>query len=88
MGRSIKPKYRIILDNAPAMGWKGPANDKLLAEWIRAYGKSLEMGGSNVHISLGLGYIPYPNKARIETNVRSYPTIVATWQAGMFQVWS
>jgi len=65
--------------------WRGKATQKRLEEYVMQYGKSLELGGANEHISKSLGYIPYPNKAiliRQSTN-----EVVATWQAAMFQVW-
>ncbi len=85
MGKSITPKYRVIMDGQ-MMVWRGKASEKALEEYVKSYAKSLEAGGCNAHISKGLGYIPYPNNARIETNEK-YPAVIATWKAGMFQVW-
>lgn len=98
MGRSYTPKYRLeIKDN---VGWHwlnwlprgqygikghGAPSEVNLEKYVRSYAKSLEIGGVNEHVSLALGYVPYPTAARIvnqETN-----EVVASWTAGMFQVW-
>ena len=88
MGRSITPKYRVILDGQ-AMCWdskrNGRPSNSNLKRWVMAYASSLHLGGCNDHISKSLGYIPYPNIARIETNVRYCPQSVATWKAATFQ---
>lgn len=90
MGKSITPKYRIVVDNQ-RFSWNckeyGKPTDKNLAEYVYKLGKSYELGGCNEHISKQLGYIPYPTKARIETNVQYNPVIMAEWKAAMFQCW-
>lgn len=97
MGKSITPTYRIEIQdqthrqerNAPKMAWRskdaGCANDANLKAYILAYAKSQEKGGTNEHISTILGDIPYPHAARIVRQRTG--EVVATWQAGMFQVW-
>lgn len=48
VGRSYTPKYRIeVIDNHQknSMAWKGKVSDKLLEQWVLAYGRSLELGG-------------------------------------------
>lgn len=63
----------------------GRPTDANLERVILAYGKSLEIGGCNEHISRGLGYIPYPTSARI---VRAATReLMASWSAGAFRVW-
>jgi hypothetical protein len=53
-----------------------------------AYGKSLEVGGANEHISNSLGHIPYPDRAVIRHNNQTREVVVE-WRAGAFpQVWS
>ena len=88
MGKSITPKYRLIVDDM-RMSWHpnqdGQPSNANLQRWVMAYAQSLHLGGCNDHISKALGYIPYPRFARIETNVRDCPEIKATWHAAMFQ---
>ena len=87
MGKSYTPTYRLEFnDGKPQMqAWKGRATDQALEQWIYSYAKSLELGGVNQHISLSLGHIPYPNKARIVR--QSNGEVVAEWKAGLFQVY-
>lgn len=85
MGRSKTPKYRLIIGGTTLM-WTGKPTSERLREHVMQYAKSLEPGGCNAHISEGLGYIPYPSKAWIETNGRDSIT-VAEWKAAMFQCW-
>ena len=87
MGKSITPTYRLEFnDGKPQMqAWKGRATDQALERWIYSYAKSLELGGVNQHISLSLGHIPYLYSARIVRQATG--EVVATWKAGMFQVW-
>lgn len=88
MGKSYTPIYRLEFnDGAPRVqAWKGRANAGTLERWVVSYAKSLELGGCNEHISLSLGHIPYPRKARIVRQATG--KVVAEWQAGMFQVYS
>jgi hypothetical protein len=60
-----------------------PAN---LEKYVLAYGKSLEIGGANEHLSKELGYIPYPNRAVIRFN-HSHGNPVCSWVAPAFMVW-
>ena len=91
MGRSYTPVYRLeFYDGRSEKGcmvqaWKGKASAQALEQWVFSYSKSLELGGVNQHISLSLGHIPYPNKARIVR--QSNGEVVAEWKAGLFQVY-
>jgi hypothetical protein len=91
MGRSYTPVYRLeFYEGRPEKGcmvqaWKGKATTQALEQWVFSYSKSLELGGVNQHISLSLGHIPYPNKARIVR--QSNGEVVAEWKAGLFQVY-
>jgi hypothetical protein len=58
-----------------------------LTRHVLAYGKSLELGGTNEHISRSLGHIPYPDRAVIRHNNRTREVVVE-WRAVAFQVWS
>jgi hypothetical protein len=99
MGKSITPTYRIeftengsqrpllvTLNNT--MRWPkeaGKVSDANLEKYMKVYGKSLEIGGCNEHISKALGHIPYPSAAWV---VRQRDNkVVASWKAAMFQVW-
>ena len=88
MGRSITPKYKVTVDGQ-TMCWRGRANQAELEKYIFAYAKSLELGGCNDHVSKMLGYVPYPQSARIEFNDdfvhENNP--VAVWKAAPFQVY-
>lgn len=72
----------------PRFGMKGHGKptDKNLEAYVMAYAKSLEIGGANQHISLSLGFIPYPTSAIIREN-RVGGKVVATWKVAMFQIW-
>lgn len=88
MGKSITPKYRLeIYDNSGrhSQSWNGRASEKRLNDYILTYGKSLESGGVNFHLSKSLGFIPYPNKAEI-IEQRS-GQVVTRWNAPMFMIW-
>jgi hypothetical protein len=94
MGKSITPTYRIEIQdqchrherNAIKMAWNaGQATDANLKTYVLAYARSHERGGTNAHISAMLGYIPYPHAARVVRQRTG--EVVATWKAGMFQVW-
>lgn len=84
-------KYKLEIDGH-IQAWRtvdGRPTKKNLAKYIYAYGKSLESGGINHHISKQLGYIPYPNYARIALNE---PTgqgdfTIVEWKAHIFQGW-
>ena len=65
--------------------WRGRATPKRLQEWVFAYARSLQVGGVNAHISTMLGYVPFPASARIVRQRTG--EIVATWKAGLFQVY-
>lgn len=72
MGQMKTPKYRLeIFDGrgkVQDLTWKGEPTPERLEEYVLVYGKSLELGGANEHISKSLGYIPYPTSARIIEN--------------------
>ena len=91
MGRSYTPVYRLEFyegrseKGCMVQAWKGKATTQALEQWIYSYAKSLELGGVNQHISISLGHIPYPYSARIVRQATG--EVVATWKAGMFQVW-
>jgi hypothetical protein len=69
--------------NIKSYGRPTPSN---LEKFVRAYGKSLELGGANEGISKDLGYVPYPNRAVISFN-HSHGKPVCTWVAPTFMVW-
>jgi hypothetical protein len=93
MGKTVTPKFVVVLDgkNAESMTWDsksaGQPNAANLEKFVMVFAKSLEAGGCNVHISEALGYIPYPRTAVIKHN---YPggAVVASWKAGMFQMYA
>ena len=91
MGRSYTPVYRLEFyegrseKGCMVQAWKGKATTQALEQWVFSYSKSLELGGVNQHISLSLGHIPYLYSARIVRQATG--EVVATWKAGMFQVW-
>lgn len=91
MGRTSTTKYAISITGSTDACWNikqnGAPTVENLTRYVLAYGKSLELGGVNDHISKALGYIPYPERAEIRVNKRNGAT-VAEWRAGMFQVWS
>lgn len=87
MGRTRIPKYRLIMDDRTTLTWDGKVSDRLLENYVIAYAKSLEHGGANFHISESLGYVPYPDEARVETN-EQHPTVVARWKAASFQTFT
>lgn len=82
-----KPRSVLAFDGAT---WDikrhGRADSKNLEKYVLAYGKSLEPGGSNAHISDAKGYISYPNRAVIRYN-HSHGATVASWMAPPFMVW-
>ena len=89
MGKSFTPKYRLEMDGVTPMAWTvkyhGQANEANLRTHVFGYAKSLELGGANQHISKALGHIPYPTGAKIVNQLTGH--VVATWKAGMFQVY-
>lgn len=86
MGRSYTPKYYMHIDDREVMAWRrGKPTLKKLKEWVEVYGKSLEIGGCNEHISQSLGYVPYPHNVKIFSSKTR--KIVVEWTAGMFQIW-
>ena len=97
MGKVVTPKYRVEMrdnDGSFVMPWNvtggsnitkhGEATDANLERYVFTYAKSLEIGGVNEHISVSRGHVPYPTEAKI-VNQRT-GEIVATWKAGMFQI--
>ena len=86
MGKTVIPKYRLIIDGQTLL-WRGRATYKRLEDYVMTYAESRKPGGCNAHISEGLGYIPYPKHAQIEYNNPGYPVIVVEWNAPMFMVW-
>ena len=97
MGKSIIPKYRLILEcpgvSLTPMRWTvkydGRPTQENLEKYVHSFAKSLEKGGSNQHLRITVAgndkVIPYPRSARIETNVQT-PEVIATWKAAMFQI--
>ena len=93
MGRSVTPPYRLEMPGVTAMCWRvkaqygipgcGKPTYENLVKYIEAYNKSLELGGSNQHISKALGYIPYPTWARIVRQADG--VVMAEWKAPLFQ---
>jgi hypothetical protein len=64
----------------------GRPNEANLEKYVLAFGKSLESGGTNAHLSESFGFIPYPTKAVIRYN-HSHGEAVATWDAPTFMAW-
>src|SRR4051812_27407533 len=64
----------------------GTPTAKKVEDYALVYGKSLEAGGVNAHISKGLGFIPYPTRVVVREN-RPNGRVVAEWKSGPFQVW-
>lgn len=94
MGKSIKNTYAVVVTEldprfqrfvSNTYSWQGKASDKMLAKWVIEFARSFQPGGTNYHISLALGYVPAPCKAKIVTNNRQRYTM-ATWEAAPFQV--
>lgn len=84
MSKSITPKHKLVIDGRE-VAWTGRVSGEALESYIIAYGKSLELGGANEHISKSLGYVPYPGKAQVIEQKTG--KVKATWKAAMFQVW-
>ena len=85
MGKTVTPTYRLeIYERArrSSMAWSGKPSQAALAKYIRRYIKSLQKGGVNYHISLSLGHIPIPTKARIVRQKTG--DVVTTWVAPSF----
>jgi len=95
MGKVVTPPYRLEMPNVTAMTWRvktqfgipgyGKPNFDNLVKFIRGYSRSLEKGGSNEHISNSLGYVPYPQWARIVRQSDGH--VMAEWKAGLFQIY-
>lgn len=91
MSKDTTPKYVLVIDNKEhqSMEWKrsyGKPTTANLEKFIIVYAKSLETNGCNAHISKGLGFIPYPSKAKIKFNKTNGATVVE-WKAPMFMMW-
>ncbi len=87
MGRTTTPTFRVEIDGQ-RMAWdrrNGRPTDANLERFVLVYAKSHEAGGVNEHISKMFGRVPYPTTARI-VRQRNGAT-VASWMAGVFQVW-
>lgn len=88
MGRSYTPTYRTEWDDRSNGVWRKEYGKPTLAnleKHVHEYAESLKAGGINNHISLALGYIPFPRVARI---VRQRDgKIMAEWRAATFQAW-
>jgi hypothetical protein len=93
MGRSVTPKYAMTVDGNPetCFTWDckryGRPTVANIEKWVMAFAKSLEVGGSNAHLSESLGYIPYPRTVVVKYNERN-GVVVASWKAAMFQVYA
>ena len=95
MGKIVKPKYRVEMTGVTPAAWRvkgygqvpgyGKPTDANLEKFVHGYAKSLEIGGVNEHVSKALGHVPYPTSARIVD--QDTGAVVASWKAGMFQVW-
>jgi hypothetical protein len=88
MGKTITPKYRLEMKcqglHCTPSAWKGRVSEQALEKYIFDYADSLKLKGVNQHISLDLGFIPFPAYAQIVRQKDNQ--IVATWKAGLFQV--
>ena len=83
----MTPKYRLEIDDANGthnQAWSGKASDGRLRAYVFSYADSLKASGCNSHIAKSLGFIPFPNFARIVR--QSDAVIVASWKAGVFQI--
>lgn len=86
MGRTTTTKYALEIDGSTSRCWYvGKPTVANLNRYVAEYMKSLEPGGSNVNISKALGFVPYPNWARIVVNDGSR-SVVVEWKAPMFML--
>ena len=89
MGRVYTPKYRLDVEGVSAAVWSvrdyGKPTRENLLNWIEKYSRSLEIGGVNQHLSLALGYVPYPAYVAIRDNKTG--ETITEWKAAMFQVY-
>ena len=92
MGRSYTPTYRLEFWEDPQGSKQQHAWNKgikptehTLEAWVHSYAGSLGAQGVNTHLSKALGYVPFPVKAQVIRQATG--EIVATWKAGMFQVY-
>jgi hypothetical protein len=85
MGKTITPKYQLIIDGKTPMVWHGQATQKRLEDFVFGYADSLKIGGANEHISKMLGFIPFPSRAAIYTNNKEHEK-VCEWKQAAFQV--
>ncbi len=88
MGRTVTPKYRVEMIETGVMptkmAWKGRATDEALRKYVFAYADSLKAGGVNEHVAKALGFVPFPQEAKIVNQFTN--EVVATWKAATFQV--
>jgi hypothetical protein len=91
MGRTRATKLAIwMTGSTPAcrdIKQNGAPMVENLTRYVMAYGKSLDVGGVNEHISRALGHIPHPERAVIRHNNQTREAVVE-WRAGAFQVLS
>jgi hypothetical protein len=86
MGRSIKPKYVVVVDGNQSMIWNGRATAAALEKWVVALGQSMNPGGSNSHLRGAGNTIPYPRSAYIRHN-HPCGAEVASWKSPAFMIW-
>jgi hypothetical protein len=68
--------------------YSGRPTSANLEKYMYRYGKGLEPGGTNEHISKSLGHIPYPTWARIVGQTGKHRgVVVAEWNPGPFVAW-
>lgn len=88
MGTSRIVPIILKIDSTTPMAWRkeyGKPTLENLEKWITEYSRSLEIGGVNQHVSLSLGYVPYPRTAKIIRQRTG--EVLASWKAAMFQVY-
>lgn len=95
MGRSTTTKCAMEMDGCTGRCWhvrgsrsmgtptEGAPTAENLTRAVESYIRSIESGGVNAHISKALGYIPYPNWARIVWNDGSR-RVICEWTAPAF----
>ena len=91
MGRARATKYAIWMTGTTPACWdikqNGAPTVENLTRYVMAYGKSLDVGGVDEHISRALGHIPYSDRAVIRHNNQTREAVVE-WRADAFQVLS
>lgn len=73
MGKTITPKYRVVVTGNFAtfnkaltpFAWEGPATPARLEEFRQSMNRSFNKGGANFHVSQADGFIYHISKATL-----------------------